>query len=205
LTAVSVMSFSIAIGGDGVDLRKVADAIEATGADVVGIQEACGNLPAVATMLGWPNYDEPRQILSRYPLAATEGDTAFVLVEPERAFAVANVHLPANPYGPYVLRDGASIDEVEAMERTTRLADLERRIPAWTSIMGLPMPLIVTGDFNAPSHVDWGSDKGEPSLSNTTAATSTVRSEIVSNATHRVWRRRGPLCSGGLRTAPRPL
>ncbi|MBN1677710.1 MAG: hypothetical protein JW880_04155 [Candidatus Thermoplasmatota archaeon] len=34
---------------------------------------------------------------------------------------LANVHLPADPYGPYEVRDGASLEEVLEVEETLRL------------------------------------------------------------------------------------
>jgi endonuclease/exonuclease/phosphatase family metal-dependent hydrolase len=156
MTRLTVMSFNIAIGGDAVDITRVAAAVEAAGADIVGVQETCGNLPLIASLVGWPHYDEPRQIMSRLPIAAVDGDAVLVLVEPGRSLAVANVHLPAYPYGPHLLRDGRSIDEVVDVEKSTRLADLHRRLPAWSRLVSAGVPLVVTGDFNAPSHMDWG-------------------------------------------------
>ena len=73
---------------------------------------------------------------------------------PGRVVAVANVHLPSTPYGPYQVRKGASRQEVLQLERTLRLPALR------TVLRDLPdladqVPVFLTGDFNSPSHLDW--------------------------------------------------
>ena len=52
------MSFNIWLGGDVVDFGKVVETIEASGAEVVGLQEAEGNTRKVARALGWPYWSD---------------------------------------------------------------------------------------------------------------------------------------------------
>jgi endonuclease/exonuclease/phosphatase family metal-dependent hydrolase len=153
------MSFNICMGGRSVDIAKVADAIVASQADVVGLQEAGANVALIARLVGWAHADERHQVISRWPIAEP-GDAAgtyvYVLPTPATVVAIANVHLPSDPYGPYELRDGLGVDGTLHIERTTRLAALRRRTEAWTRLVDRGVPLVVTGDFNVPAHTDWG-------------------------------------------------
>lgn len=160
---VTVLSFNIAIGGEAVDLAVTAEAIRRSGADIVGLQEAGANAPRIATLLGWAHVDERHQVISRWPIAEPHdglGHHVYVHVRPDAVVAVGNVHLPSDPYGPYELRDGASIDEVIELETRLRLRAFDRHVPAWDRVLDAGLPLVVTGDFNTPAHTDWGADAG---------------------------------------------
>jgi imidazolonepropionase-like amidohydrolase len=67
--------------------------------------------------------------------------------------AVANVHLPSDPYGPQWLADGQPLEAVLALERRLRLPKLAPSLEALARMKGVPAFLL--GDFNAPSHLDW--------------------------------------------------
>ena len=69
--------------------------------------------------------------------------------------AVANVHLPSSPYGPYRLRDGVSHDEVIALEERVRLSAIQEQLSALEDLAARGIPAFLTGDFNSPSHLDW--------------------------------------------------
>ncbi len=159
-TRLRVMTFNVWLGGGLVASTKVVEAIEASGADVVGLQEAAGNTRAIADALGW--YAEPRlHVVSRFPIIQPpEGEGAYVFVQlaPGQVVAVGNVHLPSDPYGPELVRDGEPLEVVLTNEVDTRLSALEPLLPAWQSVVDLGIPLFVTGDFNAPSHLDWTDD-----------------------------------------------
>lgn len=153
------MTFNICMGGRAVDIAKVSEAIVAAHADVVGLQEAGADAPLIAQLSGLAHVDERHTVVSRWPLAEPSGaDGTYVYVHPEptTAFAIANVHLPAEEYGPYLLRDGLGVDQVIATERAVRLTALRRSTPAWKRLMREGVPLVVTGDFNVPAHTDWG-------------------------------------------------
>jgi hypothetical protein len=83
-------------------------------------------VPASAK-LGW--YCSPRtQIISRYPIIDPPGANGlYVFVEPSpgRVVAVSDVHLPADPYGPYEIRDGATLAEVLKLENDLRVPDIQ--------------------------------------------------------------------------------
>jgi endonuclease/exonuclease/phosphatase family metal-dependent hydrolase len=154
-----VMTFNVWVGGGvQVDLAKVVEAIEVSGADVVGLQEAEGHPRLIAEALGWLYVDERMQVISRYPLIDPPGANGlytFVEVRPGQVLAIANVHLPSDPYGPEAVRDGATPEEVLALERETRLplfAPVLERLP---ELVDAGIPAVITGDFNTPSPLDW--------------------------------------------------
>lgn len=156
-TELDVMTFNIWLGGGLVDFSKVIEAIQASGADVVGLQEAAGHTDEIAARLGW--YAEPRlHIVSRYPIVMPpdgDGEIAYLQLAPGQVVAMSNIHLPSDPYGPTLVRDGEPLDVVLQNEADTRMPALEPLLPVWRSVIDSGMPLLLTGDFNSPSHRDW--------------------------------------------------
>lgn len=160
MTALSltVMQFNIEYGGTGVDFAAVPRAIETAGADVVAVQEACDQMPAIAEALGWPYFDNRTQVVSRFPLLDPPDPTAgvvFVEGAPGKVFAVINVHPTSRVYGPNRLARGASVSWVVRRECRTRLHELLPSLRAAESLAQQGIPVILLGDFNAPSHRDW--------------------------------------------------
>ena len=171
--SLSVMSLNIFYGGDDYDLatgdwcpvadgcprtlRKVARYIRASGADVVGLQEAERNTTALARLLGW--HSDPRaHVISRFPIlrpAGGQGLYTFVEPVPGRIVAVANTHLPSSPYGPYKVQRGASRAKVLALEQRLRVAALTHVLRTLPRLAAQGIPVFLTGDFNSPSHLDW--------------------------------------------------
>jgi endonuclease/exonuclease/phosphatase family metal-dependent hydrolase len=172
-TTISVLSLNIFYGGDDYDLatgdwcpvadgcpstlRKIARIIRASGADVVGLQEAERNTQALARLLGW--HADPRaQVISRFPIlrpAGGQGLYTYVEPVPGRIVAVANTHLPSTPYGPYKVQRGKSKATVLALERRLRVAALDHVLRVLPALAARGVPVFLTGDFNSPSHLDW--------------------------------------------------
>jgi endonuclease/exonuclease/phosphatase family metal-dependent hydrolase len=170
---VKAMTFNVFYGGDDYDLAErdwcaesngctetldqVVVAITASGADVVGLEEGEDNTQVIADKLGW--HASPRtQVISRFPIIdppGADGAYVYVEVEPGRVVAFSSVHLPAEPYGPYEIRDGATAAEVEALERKTRGPMLQERLRALEPLVADDTPVILVGDFNSPSNLDW--------------------------------------------------
>jgi hypothetical protein len=141
-----------------IDDAKVAAAIKASGADVVGVEEGGGAIPELAKDLGWPYYDVRMQIISRLPLIdppGGDGAYTFVQVGPGRVVAMENVHLPSDPYGPYWVRDGKTAQQVVAMERRVRLPAILPDLAVARDLERRGIPVFLTGDFNSPSLHDW--------------------------------------------------
>ncbi len=166
---IRVMTFNIWLGGDVVDFGKVTETIEAARADIVGLQEAEGNTRRVAAALGWPYWSDRLHVVSRFPLIdppAANGEYVLAQVRPGEVFALANVHLTSDPYGPYAVREGRSLARVLALERRTRLPEIRATLAALEPLRRRAVPTLMTGDFNTPSHLDW------------TAAVAAVRPEV---------------------------
>jgi endonuclease/exonuclease/phosphatase family metal-dependent hydrolase len=170
---VKVLTMNIFYGGDELDLATgdfcavpdgcthtldvVVDTIRRSGADVVGVQEAERNTELIASRLGW--YGSNRaHVMSRFPIVdppGSDGRYVFLQVAPGRVMAMANTHLPSDPYGPYAVRDGAPRADVLALERTVRLPAVQPLVRVLPALARRGIPVVLTGDFNSPSHLDW--------------------------------------------------
>jgi endonuclease/exonuclease/phosphatase family metal-dependent hydrolase len=163
VTNLSVMSFNVLVSGQR-GLTNIAEAIRRAEADVIGLQEIAATPAAItqlATNLGF--YRLPGvPVLSRYPILgpAVPGTSELqsgvaIEVSAGQRVHLFNCHLAPYPYGPYYLRDGQSSNATYQLEVTTRL-------PQITNLLGIMKPSLLsgdpcflTGDFNAPSHVDY--------------------------------------------------
>lgn len=161
---IKVLTFNIWLGGDQVNFDKTVEAIEASGADIVGLQEAEGRSAEIAAALGWSHVAGHRNIIAKFPLFAPRvGDAGdgndlnilYAEVMPGKFVTVANIHLPSSPYPRYELRDGKDAAEVLQMEADTQGAALAPYIAPLTEAAKGGTPAILLGDFNAASWEDW--------------------------------------------------
>lgn len=167
---LKVMTFNIWLGGDQVNFQKVIEAIKAADADIVCLQEAGGNTARIAAALGWSYAVPSRHVIARVPLfappAATQGadgndlNTVYAEVEPGRFVAIVNIHLPSDPYGPYELRAGKPAAEVLETERAQRLTAIQPYIEPMSASAKAGTPVVLSGDFNSPSPLDWTAATG---------------------------------------------
>jgi exonuclease III len=161
---VKVMTFNIWLGGDQVNFGKVIEAIKASDADIVCLQEAGGQTLAIAEALGWSYAAPNRHVIARVPLfvptAETQGadgndlDTLYAEVVPGGFVAIANIHLPSDTYGPYELRVKKSVAEVLETEKSLRLTAIEPYIAPLAAAAKAGTPVVLAGDFNSPG-LDW--------------------------------------------------
>jgi endonuclease/exonuclease/phosphatase family metal-dependent hydrolase len=155
---LTVMTFNVWYGGGQVEFDRIGDAIEAAGADVVGLQEPEGQLRRIAEAAGMSYVDDSLHLISRYPIhpAQRRGIRfAYVALSPRRVVAVSNVHLPATPYGPHLVRDGRTPAQVLRNERATRLGEIRPYLRPLARLGARGVPTFLLGDFNSPSHLDW--------------------------------------------------
>lgn len=171
--SLDVMSWNIWHGGreDGEEdgPRRVVEVIEASGVDVVAMQETYGSGPRIAEALGFHFHERGTNvsIMSRYPVLED-----LSVGEPFQCVG-ALLELPGGeraavfsiwqPYSAEIWAEGTrDIGDVDAMlaaceashESLTALhAALEERLagPAYEGV-----PVIVAGDFNSMSHLDYG-------------------------------------------------
>jgi hypothetical protein len=172
-TRLRVMNLNIFYGGDELNLQngqfchnadgcpetlaQVIEEIRRAAPDVVGIEEGEHNACAIALALGW-NCSARMQIVSRLPLIdppGGDGTWLFVQLAPGKVAAMMNVHLPSDPYGPYLVRDGGTEEELRALETSVRLPAIQAQIAALPALLRAGIPVFLTGDFNYPSHLDW--------------------------------------------------
>jgi exonuclease III len=158
--SLRVMTFNILRGGTTVDFSKVVEAIESSGADVVGLQETFGNADRLAAELGWPYVSESADVISRFPLIdppTAGGRYVWIEIEPGQVVALGNVKLPASTYAPYftsLCPDSALLQ----LEREVRLPAITPLLERLTPLAEQNIPVFLVGDFNAPSHLDWTSE-----------------------------------------------
>ncbi|MGV3551865.1 endonuclease/exonuclease/phosphatase family protein [Rhizobium sp.] len=172
---LKVMTFNIWYGGEQVNFQSVISAIKAADPDIVGLQEPDGNTLRIAEKAGYPYVDLRRHLISKYPLfdsgvgerteetnppysIAGVGDNAvhaWALVGPGLAVAVANTHLSSDPYGPELVRDGKTAEEVLANETELRMPEAKALVDGLKPVVTRGVPTFLTADFNAPSWRDW--------------------------------------------------
>src|SRR5262245_36522368 len=158
---LKVMAFNIWRSGVQLSLAQVVNAIKAANPDVVALQEPEGNSRRIADLLGWQYVDERVHVISRLPLFYGEQDGigfAYVEAAHGRMVALGNLHLPSDSYGPEAVRDGKPLAEVLQLEADNRMYALEPFAEALPKVAGKGIPLILAGDFNSPSHLDWTQD-----------------------------------------------
>lgn len=152
------------------NLAAIGAAVRAARADVVVFQETLGGLPALARAAGLPYVSLRTHVASRWPLLnppAGAGDPHVVLVAvaPGTVVAVSSAHALSTPYSPYIFgrRGPSALDQVLELERTWRAPPVLAAAQAaaawvdafWSMAPAAPPPLLLLGDFNSPSHLDW--------------------------------------------------
>ncbi|WP_406694658.1 endonuclease/exonuclease/phosphatase family protein [Singulisphaera sp. Ch08] len=176
---VRVLSFNLWNGGDSgkQPLDGTVEVIKRSQADVVGLQETGGIAPKgeprpdraaeIAKRLGWHYLDQGGRtgIISRFEIvASTPKKWGAKLVLPSgRPLYAFNVHLAHSPYQPYQLLripygDGAFLTtETEAVRaaQEARGSQVAEMLMEARAIVAEGWPVVLTGDFNEPSHRDW--------------------------------------------------
>jgi endonuclease/exonuclease/phosphatase (EEP) superfamily protein YafD len=154
-----VMTFNIWYGSTQTHgLDRVIEAIQAAGADVVGLQEPYARVRRIAEALGF--HASPRlHVISRYPILEPEGSDGawgYLLLGPGELAAIANTHLSCCPYTPYrIVNRGMSREDALEQERNTRVGQLQKHLERLQPLLDAGVPTFFTGDFNSPSHRDW--------------------------------------------------
>ncbi|MFJ3232998.1 HAD-IA family hydrolase [Streptomyces sp. NPDC086787] len=163
-----VMTWNLWLGGAMVDdhRAKQVEAIVASGADVVGLQETAGTAAReLAEALGWHHHQagENLGVISRYPVTARFGDPDVgfygaagvrVGIAPGLPVDVWTAHLDYTPYGPYE----AAFDQLPAEQlvahEEVRLAQMRDTLGRIAESADSAVPVVLVGDFNCPSHLD---------------------------------------------------
>ena len=156
--------------------RKGIEGILLSDADLVGTQETVDNVSGsgvyqarrLADQLGWyhsPSGAGDSGIISRYPIVEefsagiANGVRVHLTFTGSQQVVLYNCHLDHQYYGPYRAHQaGANAQNVLVEERRSQR---DEQIAAILSGMSANLaladtvPVLFTGDFNAPSHLDW--------------------------------------------------
>jgi exodeoxyribonuclease III len=173
-----VMTFNLWHGGDAgkQPLSQSAEVIRKAGADLVGLQETSGlaagtsrpdNAAKVASMLGFHYYDQGSGcgILSRFPIVGYSEARRGARIElpSKEKIWLFNVHFAHAPYQPYQLlgipyeggRFLKTSAEAVTAARNARGHQVRDLLNDIRDSAADASTVLVTGDFNEPSHLDW--------------------------------------------------
>lgn len=165
-----VMSWNLWFGGTKVRhyREKQLKIILESGVDVVGLQETYGTAAReLADALGWEYHQagENLGVISRFPITGRLGaaDPGFyggtgvrVTLGPDQDVVLWSAHLDYTPYGPYEASfDGLAGPEL-ADHESVRLGQVREILAAMAPDLAArdTTPVLLVGDFNAPSHRD---------------------------------------------------
>tara|TARA_B100001059_G_scaffold141787_1_gene141746 strand:- start:2017 stop:4029 length:2013 start_codon:yes stop_codon:yes gene_type:complete len=145
----------------------IADVIVRSNPDVVLVQEESGD-ERVFDLL---KADDPawnrrgggtrgQATYAKYPIEGIDQDTSRIL-HPSGHVVVHNVHWKPYPYGPYLIQDrlldGQGIDPAAILEESDKGDVYFSTYRSVHPSLLAGTPVIIGGDFNEPSHLDWTS------------------------------------------------
>ncbi|OAA58148.1 exonuclease III [Cordyceps fumosorosea ARSEF 2679] len=168
---LKVTTMNIWVGGAFVHNShyKQVSYLASTNADVIGLQETVKPGDAgtrLAKALGYYHHDKgDKAILSRYPIvealeANGAADGVHIQLDGEDSEIIFyTAHLGYDPYGPYdFCFSNMTAEQVTGREaesgRTGQIMDISAGI-AQLMPDADRVPVFLTGDFNAPSQLDW--------------------------------------------------
>jgi endonuclease/exonuclease/phosphatase family metal-dependent hydrolase len=177
--SVRVLTFNLWHGGDAgkQPLERTVEVIRRSRADIVGLQETAGSAPdgeprpdraaEIARRLGWRYVDQGGRtgIITRFEVVSPtpkKWGVKLALPSGRRMYAF-NVHLAYSPYQPYQLLkipygDAPFLStEAEAVRaaRESRGSQVAEVLAEVKAVAPEGLPVVLTGDFNEPSHRDW--------------------------------------------------
>lgn len=95
---------------------------------------------------------------ARFPIEGIDRDTSRIM-HPSGPVVVHNVHWKPYPYGPYLIQDrllaGQEIDPREILEESDKGDIYFQTYRSVHPSLVNGVPVIIGGDFNEPSHLDW--------------------------------------------------
>ncbi|KAL0938178.1 endonuclease/exonuclease/phosphatase family [Colletotrichum truncatum] len=164
---LAVMTYNLWHGGTQVNgyHAKQVRFLASSGADVVGVQESTGgHAQRLGDALGWYSWQgSDVGIISKYPITTTHVHDSWggyvEIALGEDKVVLWNVHLGYTPYGPYdFCFDKMSVDKVlKREEESKRTPQIKSVVKAMQTQLANAdkVPVLLVGDFNAPSHMDW--------------------------------------------------
>ena len=169
---ISVISFNILAGGRR-GLEACAKLITDSGADLCGLQEVNRSAAKLAELTGFHRFERGgKQILSRYPIGEATPNKRGVKIDVPGTQGIwfFNDHFRPAPYQPYQLaqipygnNNPFITTEEEAISEANRARgdEVEALLNDMKPALKSGLPVILTGDFNEPSHLDWTAKAAE--------------------------------------------
>ena len=153
--------------GQEVGVQRVIETIKATNADIVGLIETYGSGEIIADALGYHFYliSSNLSIMSRYPI--TETIKAFkpfnfggakLKIGPTKELIFFDTWLHYLPdYSSSIIKENKKTKELIADEAATRHSEIKQILKEINPYLknAEALPIIMSGDFNIGSHLDW--------------------------------------------------
>lgn len=169
---IKIMAFNIFHGGhelgQEVGVNRVIELIKDSDADVIGMIETYGSGAIIADALGYYFYlrSSNLSIMSRYPIKETYDlfepfncSGASIQISRTQTINYFNIWLDYRPITNDQLLANESIENIIAGEWGSRAKQLQTILGNMKPLLKQDnIPLIVSGDFNSDSHLDWGED-----------------------------------------------
>lgn len=178
-TSFKVMAWNILHGGNDLEdgTNRVIDIVREINPDIILMVETYGSGKFIAETLGYnfhliaaegtPLDDKSvnLSIYSKYPFGERI-DTEYpfylggreVLVDGQKINVFSN-WFHYNPWEDVPERLGKSVEELLEWEKTGKKYEMLKKVlPYLKKYSANKTPLIIGGDFNAPSHLDWGEE-----------------------------------------------
>ena len=167
---IKIMAWNIWHGGhrygQAVGLKRVIETIRSSNADIIGLIETYGSGEEIADSLGYYYYliSSNLSILSRYPILETiqafrpfNFGGARILLGPEKELVFLNTWLHYLPDYSNSIQEGKTVKQLINAESETRHNEIKQIISEIEPLLDAidDVPIIMSGDFNSGSHLDW--------------------------------------------------
>jgi exodeoxyribonuclease-3 len=162
-TNFSVLSFNRL---SSTSFNSVSMVVNQLQPDFIGIQESYEIGKQIADRYNYCLYGNDAKstaILSKYPVEVINDMYVKIILNQNQHLHFFNIHLPANPYQPYDIRDTLITTESQAIHQAEQTrGEYVDDLLFYVNQIDDTMPIVVTGDFNEPSHLDWVAGSENP-------------------------------------------
>lgn len=166
---LNIMGFNIYHGGhelgEEIGVNRIIDIIRNSGAEIAALIETYGSGEKIADALGYYFYSRSNNlsIISRYPIEETYDifhpfncGGALIRISQSQKIRYVNLWLNYLPLTNEQIQNQLPSKEIEASEWKTRATEVQQILKEMSPLYANEdIPLIVSGDFNSGSHLDW--------------------------------------------------
>lgn len=153
---LSVLSFNKL---SSTSISSVSNVLEIVNPDIIGLQESYELGFQIADRFGYCFYgseSSSTSFLSKYYIEDINENYCKIHINDTLFINFFNIHLTAFPYQPYDIRDTLITTPNQAIHQAeqTRGGQVDKVLDD-VKLIDNHMPIIIVGDFNEPSHLDW--------------------------------------------------